>query len=92
MPDDSTIFALPAVMRTEDSISLHTFLSAHHDEPVTLDGSQVQKFTGLAAQVIAAHLKWRVGTDNRITLSNESVAVKEAMTQLDLDAAFGGCA
>lgn len=92
MPDDSTTFALPPVLRTGDSVSLHAFLSEHHAQPVTIDTSRVEKFSGMAAQIIAAHHKWRAGKDTPITLVPGAAAVTEAMLLLDLDVGFGGAA
>jgi hypothetical protein len=92
MPDDSTIFALPPVVRTGDSVSLHAFLSEHHLQPVTINASQVEKFSGMAAQIIAAHLKWRAGAYAPITLTPDKTVVTEAMRLLDLDAGCGGAA
>ena len=85
MPVDTMTFDLPSAMRTEDCEALDVFLRKNAARPVRLNGAEVRKFSGQAAQVIAAHQKFRHGTP-LLVIDTPSPALEEALTLLDLAA------
>lgn len=72
MTDQIATFDLPAVMKAEDCQELDTFLRAHHDQTVILNCNAVTRVGGQAAQLIAAHMKFRKGDNCELTLQTPS--------------------
>ncbi|MGJ8623647.1 MAG: hypothetical protein ACSHW1_12810 [Yoonia sp.] len=79
-------YALPEILRMEECTALDTFLRDHADQPVQLDGQQVQKLGGLAAQAIVAHLTIRAEGAATLELCNTSDAMRDAFALLGLSA------
>ncbi len=92
MPDDIATFDLPSVMRTEDCISLHEFLCENSERPVVLGGAAVDRFSGQAAQIIAAHQGFRQAGTPAITISDPSDGLRNALALLALDQVLGDAA
>lgn len=89
MTDEIACFELPAVMRTDDCIALHTYLCDKVSDPRVVSGSAVERFSGQAAQLLAAHYKVRCGTAAPLTIKDPSDALLAALATLALTEAVG---
>ncbi|WP_375254830.1 hypothetical protein [Yoonia sp.] len=88
MTADPAIYALPQTMRVEECHALDQFLRQNGDQAIRIDGHQVEKIGGLAAQLIVAHQNLR-GDAAPISITTPSSALTEAMGILGLSDVFG---
>jgi anti-anti-sigma regulatory factor len=84
MTVEPATFALAETIRVEECHTLDQFIRSAGDRPIILDGQQVKKFGGQAAQLIAAHQNMRRDTETRIAISNPSDALTSALATLGL--------
>jgi hypothetical protein len=89
MTDGIACFELPAAIRTDDCIALHAYLCDKVSEPRVVCGSAVKKFSGQAAQLLAAHHKVRCETAGPLTIKDPSDALLAALATLALTEAVG---
>ena len=90
MTAEPAIFALPEAIKIEECHTLDQFIRSAADRAVVLDGQRVKKFSGLAAQLIAAHQSVRQGTDAKVSLILPSQALTDALAALDLTCLLDG--
>jgi anti-anti-sigma regulatory factor len=70
-------------MRAEDCHKLDQFIRDAPNQPIVIDGQNVEKFSGLGAQLIAAHQSYR-SDEHLLTVSNPSAALSNALEILGL--------
>lgn len=87
MTADPVLYALPQTLRVEECHALDQFIRKHGDQPVHLNGQNVEKLGGLAAQLIVAHQSFR-DEGSAIKVVNPSAALIDAMAILDLSDAL----
>ena len=66
MTAESVTFELPETIKVEECHTLDEFIRSAADRAIVLDGHRVRKFSGLAAQLIAAHQGTRHEANVRI--------------------------
>ncbi len=84
MNDDTAIYALPPLMKMEDSEELHAFLLDAWDRDIEIDCSAVARLNGLTAQLLVmAHNSWQLA-GRTVTFSNPSDGFSSSITLLGL--------
>lgn len=84
MPADTATITLPSVLTFEACEDLFTALKTAQDGDLIIDGSNVGRLGGLAAQILAtASLTW-AASGRCLTLVNESDDLRQALENLAL--------
>lgn len=84
MTDDTASFALPKIMKVEDCETLHGFLLAAQSKHIAFGCSEVERLSGLSAQMLAmAAQAWR-DQALEVTFSNPSDGFTQSITMLGL--------
>lgn len=84
MTAESVTFELPETIKVEECHTLDEFIRSAADRAIVLDGHRVRKFSGLAAQLIAAHQGTRHEANVRMSITLPSQALTDALATLDL--------
>lgn len=90
MTAEPVTFDLPETMKVEECHALDQFLRATPDCTIHLNGQNVQKFGGLAAQTVAAHQRFRQQDSHAIHFVSPSEALVNALTLLGLGELLNG--
>ncbi|WP_019956142.1 STAS domain-containing protein [Yoonia vestfoldensis] len=84
MPADTAIFALPPVLTFEACEDLHAALTRAQGSDLVIDGRDVSRLGGLAAQILAtASVAW-AANGQHLTLANASDDLRNALEMLAL--------
>lgn len=89
MTAEMATYVLPETVKVEECHALDQFIRSRADCAIQLQGHKVQKFGGLAAQLIAAHQQIRHDTENQISLINPSDALSSSLATLGLGHLLG---
>lgn len=84
MTAEPAIYELPETTKIEECYTLDQFIRSAGDRAIVIDGQRVQRFSGLAAQLIAAHQGIRKDTGAVISVIQPSQALIEALQILGL--------
>jgi len=84
MPEDTDTFSLPAVIKMEDCDAIDAFLRNCEGAKIQLDGENVQKLGGMAAQLILAHQVFHRAQGRDLTVTVPSAELAAALDTMGL--------